>query len=509
MDSKRAALEAGDGPVAKRSDIASFSRESSPGDGNQISLAKHVAPFTGNECSASLEAYLYDTTPAGSQMMSWSAAADGQTSENDAELEITRARKKTDPTKMSRRELARLRREHTLKALALERELTSKPGQSSASVVLLIRFPDPEITGPMLASLSKEIRDVVLPATVAPRYCLVHLRVGADVEATIRDINKTRFGTGLLRAEVKPFSDEEQAEFIDPCSLYVSNIPFNMTTSAIKAFFASAMRVDIGVLKREKRARYAFVRYASPEQAMEAFKELVESPLNSRILTVRYRRLRKRSGMPMVQCTSSFQTIPSPSGDDDNADCKLISPPPVEPIVISDSDNASDSSGNGKDGCKSKSKMSKQEKEIQKLKRQMAEYGAIIKNLQAGQNCLENSFIPDLAPKTEPFVDPSACLIGSNAVPLIRDIKQECAYLGIPDNSSSDDVPTSKPTAQPIDESPKKSKTTCFGRMFSGPFRRRKSAKQTADKLEALAASPEKDARLEELYAQLECDPDP
>jgi len=50
---------------------------------------------------------------------------------------------------------------------------------------------------------------------------------------------------------------------------------------------------------------------------------------------------------------------------------------------------------------------------------------------------------------------------------------------------------------------------TCFGRMFSGPFRRRKSAKQTADKYEALGASPEKDARLEELYAQLECDPDP
>jgi len=45
--------------------------------------------------------------------------------------------------------------------------------------------------------------------------------------------------------------------------------------------------------------------------------------------------------------------------------------------------------------------------------------------------------------------------------------------------------------------------------MFSGPFRRRKSAKQTADKYEALGASPEKDARLEELYAQLECDPDP
>jgi len=95
MDSKRAALDTGDGPVAKRNDIGSSSRESSPGDGNQISLAKHVAPFTGNGCSASLESYLYDTTPAGSQLLSWSAAADGPTSDNDAELEkISRANRK-------------------------------------------------------------------------------------------------------------------------------------------------------------------------------------------------------------------------------------------------------------------------------------------------------------------------------------------------------------------------------------------------------------------------------
>jgi len=49
--------------------------------------------------------------------------------------------------------------------------------------------------------------------------------------------------------------------------------------------------------------------------------------------------------------------------------------------------------------------------------------------------------------------------MGSNAVPLMRDIKQECAYLGIPDNSSSDIIPASKPTAPPLDDSPKKPKS--------------------------------------------------
>ncbi|XP_016972518.1 protein painting of fourth isoform X2 [Drosophila rhopaloa] len=503
MDSKRAALETGDGPDAKRMDNTEArdkAKEPSPGDGNQITmLGKHVAPYTGNGCTPPLESYMFETTPAGSQLMPWNSAADGPTSENDAELEnSTSDNKKPGTTKMSRREVAKRRREHTLKALALERELTNKPGQSPSAVVLLIRFPDPDITAPMLAGISKEIRDVVLPVCVAPRYCLVHLRAGADVEATIRDINKVRFGTGFLQAELKPFSDEEQAEFIDPCSLYVSNIPFNMTTSAIKAYFAHALRVDIGVLKREKRARYAFVRYASPDQTMEAFKELVDSPLNSRTLMVRYRRLRKRAGMPTVNCNSCHQRMPSPSADDDNADCKVITPPPVESIIISDSDNCSDSSGDGKGKSKPKDKMSEQEREIQKLKRQMAEYGAIIKNLQVKQITLGDLFISDLTPKTEPCANPSACILGSNAIHLMRDIKTECAYLGIPDNGTADQELAEKLTPQPLDDRRKKVKS---------PFRRRKSAKQTADKYEDSRASPDKDDRLEELYAQLECDP--
>ncbi|EDW49244.1 protein painting of fourth isoform X2 [Drosophila sechellia] len=495
MDSKRAALESGDGPDAKRLDTTEDrDKEESGGDGSQVILAKHIAPFAGHGCTPPNESYMFEPTPEGSQLLPWKASVD---LDIDAELEKSTSDKKPDTAKLSRRELAKMRREHTLRALALERELTNKPGQTPASEVLLIRFPDPEITAPMLAGLSKEIRDVVLPISVAPRYCLVHLKAGADVEATICDINRVRFGTGHLRAELKPFSDEEQAEFIDPCSLYVGNIPFNMTTSAIKAYFANAMRVDIGVLKREKRARYAFVRYASPDQTMEAFKELVDSPLNSRTLTVRYRRLRKRAGMPMVQCATSFQGLQSPHGDDDNTDCKVISPPPVESIIISDSDNCSDSSGNGKDDGKRKNKINEQEREIEKLKRQMVEYGAIIKSLQFRQNSLEDTFIPDLTPKVESSVNPTGCLLGSNAVHLMRDIKKECDYLGIPDP-----VPATKPTTQAQDDSQKKAKRSCFGRLFTGPFRRGTSAMKTADEYE-------KDDRLEELYAQLERDPDP
>ncbi|KAH8269505.1 hypothetical protein KR018_004370, partial [Drosophila ironensis] len=492
MDSKRAAHETGDGPPEKRTDpidIEKASGEKLTGADaiRQIeALGKHIPPFTGNNgCAASLEAFMFQQTPAGSQLLPW-PIAECQTSENDLELdkstsnnneqESAQSAKKgesshsglcgrgsnevsrislcvaADNSKLSRRELAKMRREHTLRALALERELTIKPGGGLPTVVLLIRFPDPEISAPMLTGLSKDIRDVVLPSSVAPRYCLVHLKPEADVEATIAHINATRFGSGYLQAEHKPFSDEEQAEFIDPCSLYVSNIPFNMTTSAIKAYFTRAMRVDIGVLKREKRARYAFVRYSSPEITMEAFKELVGSPLNSRTLTVRYRRLRKRPGIQTMQCTNSTVIITPPSAEDDNVDCKVISPPPAELITISDSDNCSDSSGEARArrrGKQSAQKETDHEREIQKLKRQMAEYGSIIKNLQVRQNIVVDPFLANLSPKEEPRENPSACIpvLGSNVVHLLRDIKKECAYLGIP-NDTINPQPTQKPTTK-------------------------------------------------------------
>ncbi|XP_017108170.2 protein painting of fourth isoform X3 [Drosophila bipectinata] len=506
MDSKRAALETGDGPDAKRMDTAGDHGKSEllPGDGNQIALGKHIQPYTGNGCSPSLESIVIQPAPAGNQILPW-ATAECQTSENDLDLEkSTSGNKKPEAanSKLSRRELAKLRREHTLRALALERDLTVKPGHGQPSVALLIRFPDPEISIQMLSGISKDIRDVVLPNTVAPRFCLVHLKPGADVEGTIAEINKVRFGSGFLHAEHKPFSDDEQAEFIDPCSLYVSNIPFNMATSAIKAYFTNAMRVDIGVLKREKRARYAFVRYATPEVTMNAFRELVGSPLNSRTLTVRYRRLRKRAGLPTVQCTNSNLTITTPVGDiDDNADCKVISPPPVESITISDSDNCSDSSADAGGRRRRKNKLTDPEKEIQNLKRQMAEYGSIIRNLQVRQT-IGDLFIANIPAKEEPCANPSAFIpvLGSNAVHLMRDIKTERAYLGIPDEGTIEPEPAIKPTTQPeeghADDRVKTKSST----------RRRKSEKQTQEKTKASTASSDKEGRLEELYAQLESD---
>ncbi|XP_034120151.1 protein painting of fourth isoform X1 [Drosophila guanche] len=476
--------------------------EKPAGDGNPLHLGPNSPACMSDISSAAIRA----------QPGSWLADSINSDCETVSLPEFDRNslyKKDIHGNRLSRREMAKIRKEDSLKCLELEREFVSKSSEDAAAVVLIIRFPDQEITTSMVTGLSPAIRDVGLPSNLEPRYCLAHLKAGADVDTTISAINKVRFSNGFLVAERKAFSEEEEATSIDPWCLYVSNIPFSMTTSAIKGFFAKSSKVDIGVLRREKRARYAFVRYASTELAREAFKELSGTPLHNRTLTVRFRRLKKRPVLLKLPRTTSNVTINTLATDDDDAadvDCKVISPPPLESITISDSDgNCSDSNGATKEKGKRKSKMSEQELEIQKLKLQMAEYGAIIKTLQAKQEIL------DMTPKLEPNSYPELCTHVRIPTPvhLMQDIKAECAYLGLPE------VTTEPPTTLPTDklrqdnDLKKAQKSFFLGRLFSGLA---KSPKHTEDKTKAskaTQASPEKDARLEELYAQLETDIDP
>lgn len=373
-----------------------------------------------------------------------------------------------------------MRRRNALRALALERELTTK---IPLTPTLLIRFPDPKISVASVTDFSSTIRDVVFPANIAQRYCLVHLKAGANVEQTIREINHVRFGHGHLHAEVKTFTDEEQAECIDPCSLYVSNIPFTMNTADIKSF-VNSVRVDIGVMKRQKRARYAFVRYANADLAMDAFRDLVHKTINNRVLTVRYRRQRKRLVQPnsIGLCGISDLTIDTIGTDDEAAECRVISPPPVESITIIDSDDNSETNSNGSDNRiphkkkKHEIKMSANEEEIHKLKLQMAKHEAIIKSLQKRQNSIGktqfvyNPFIVIVIPSlfsvntstkvelhSELTTDKSSFMQRSLSPCSSYDIKMENEYLGIA-QSTLEPEPDSMPEAQ--SNSPYR-RTTC------------------------------------------------
>ncbi|XP_032589836.1 protein painting of fourth isoform X2 [Drosophila grimshawi] len=460
-----------------------------------LSPSNHVAPYTGNGCAPSLESFMFRQTPAGSKLCSWMSNTDSKTSANEDnngtalfESDID-SKTNSQNVRLNRKAIANLRRQSALRALELERELTT---QSQYAPTLLIRFPDPQISVASVSGFSGSIRDVVFPINVAQRYCLVHLKVGANVERTIEEINKVRFGQGYLHAEVKTFTEEEQADCIDPCSLYVSNIPFNMNAAEIKAF-VNSMRVDIGVMKRQKRARYAFVRYSNAETAKEAFRDLVSRTLNNRVLTVRYRRLRKRQGNPTpapIDAISSL-TIDTIATDDDNIECCVISPPPVESITIIDSDEEQHCGTRLNSSLvlkKRESTMTAQEKEIQRLKLQVAEHGAIIRSLQKRENNIVNT-ITKVEPQSDLATHKSSYMHRSLSPCSSYDIKMENDYLGITESTPEpepDSLPDAHsnspygPTTCPIDgmEDPIKP-SDCFGWLFSG-LGRRKSAKSNA-----------------------------
>ncbi|KAM8713958.1 hypothetical protein ACLKA7_014164 [Drosophila subpalustris] len=492
-------------------------------DHGSLSPGNHVAPYTGNGCAPSLESFMFQQTPAGSQLCSWMSHTESRTSANDPSTlsEVDKDVKTVVQTaKLNRKEQTNLRRQNALRALALERELANKTAQTTT---LLIRFPDPKITVSSVSEFSQAIRDVVFPANVTQRYCLVHLKPGCNVEQTIQEIKRVRFGHGHLHAEIKTFTDEEQAECIDPCSLYVSNIPFTMNAADIKAF-VNSMRVDIGVMKRQKRARYAFVRYANAETAMEAFKDLVRRTVNNRVLTVRYRRQRKRIAQPTPAslCGLSNLTIDTIPSDDDAAECRVISPPPVESITIIDSDdNCSDTSVSKVPHKKKKhdnNKMSANDKEIQKLKRQMAEHEAIIKSLQKRQISIVTS--TKVEPPSERTTDKSSLMQRSLSPCSSYDIKMENEYLGIA-QSTPEPEPESLPETDNLLNTPYRSTTCaidgledpiktsdCFGWLISG-LGRRKNTKSTTHSININSGkkSP-KDDNVEGLYAQLEKDLD-
>ncbi|XP_017838085.1 protein painting of fourth [Drosophila busckii] len=433
--------------------------------------SNHVPAYTGNGCEST---YLPQQAPAGGQLLPWipftgAPPNDVATQFEDKTIELKLNRKNI---KLNRKEQYQVRRQNALRALALERELSTK---TSPTPTLLIRFPDPEIKLSTVTDLSQSIRDVVFPVSMAQRYCMVHLKPDVDIERTIEDIKRMRFGQGRLHAELKTFTDDEQADCIDPCSLYVSNIPFNMNAAEIKAFLNS-MRVDIGVMKRQKRARYAFVRYPTAELAMEAFRTLTSKTLQNRILTVRYRRLRKRMG-PSTSGSpggTSSQTIDTIVTDEDTAECSVISPPPAESITISDSEEhcSNDSVGSICIEHKQmgKGKLNEFNKKFQKLQRQMAEQAALIKNLQesvVGRVKIEAQ--SDLTTDKSSMVPRSISPCSSYEIKMAND------YLGVAQSTLNTVSPhSSKAPKLPIDgmESAVKS-NNCFGWLFSGLGRRR------------------------------------
>lgn len=179
-------------------------------------------------------------------------------------------------------------REDAVKAIAAEMELrTPKNNQQ-----IMIRFPDHEITRQIVQNFHTDIKSVHFHTPCNPRYCYVQVQPNANIENVANALNETVFQHEKLRVEIKESQFEEKAfpECIDPYTLYLGNLPTNITSNAVKDEFPKATRVDIGFAKKMKYTRYAFIKFSNAEDAIQAYKEKYNLVIDSRSVVLRFRR---------------------------------------------------------------------------------------------------------------------------------------------------------------------------------------------------------------------------
>ncbi|XP_037816300.1 ras guanine nucleotide exchange factor P [Lucilia sericata] len=177
--------------------------------------------------------------------------------------------------------------------LALKAE-ESNTRKLQRDIILVIRFPDPELSREIVKKYSPDIESVHFQLNCSPRYCLVHLKPGTDVEKTIDHLSKVPFGTGFLSVEIKqiPYKvHTTKLNEVDPYTLYVGNLPNTIACKALKNHFPGAARIDIGFAQRMKYTRYAFIRYQTVQKAIEAYNRMLDAEIGGRTLTIRFRRV--------------------------------------------------------------------------------------------------------------------------------------------------------------------------------------------------------------------------
>lgn len=201
--------------------------------------------------------------------------------------------------------------EEAVRALEVENQYST----ANSSKTLTIHFPDPEIPRNSIQEFSDAIVNVHVISPLNPRFCVVSLNDNANVEEVIEKINKIPFGNGFLRARIKQtnevgiscsqkteqktnkksliFQDTvTKPEGIEPRTLYIGNLAPTISAKALKEKFEKSVRMDIGYAQKIKFTRWAFVRFANVDDAIEAYKMTVNSMMENRSLNVRFRRVK-------------------------------------------------------------------------------------------------------------------------------------------------------------------------------------------------------------------------
>lgn len=132
------------------------------------------------------------------------------------------------------------------------------------------------------------------------RHCFVSLKPGSDINKIESVLSEIPFGCGKLIVKRHTIEEKISAspEEIDPYTLYIGNLPTNITVHSVKEKFPTAQRIDIGYAQRLRYTRYAFIRYNNIEDSMEAFRKTFSLEIDSRTLIVRFRRQKGNVGLP-------------------------------------------------------------------------------------------------------------------------------------------------------------------------------------------------------------------
>ncbi|XP_058456742.1 uncharacterized protein LOC131434116 [Malaya genurostris] len=214
-------------------------------------------------------------------------------------LPVTRANSITRPELMQSPRKMNWNRNDAVKALLVETkaiELLKSPH------VLVLRFPDPELSKEIVQGYSASIENVIFHRPSAPRYCMVHLKPDADVERVIQQLSKISFGAGRIAVERKTKHVEPKPtvkpEEIDPLTLFIGNLPNAVTVYTVKQMFPTARRIDIGHAQRMKHTRYAFIRFHNADDAIGAFKANLNKVIDGKNIIVRFRRYNAPIAMP-------------------------------------------------------------------------------------------------------------------------------------------------------------------------------------------------------------------
>lgn len=128
------------------------------------------------------------------------------------------------------------------------------------------------------------------------------------MEKVKKELSEVPFGTGKITVELKSGSNaaaDVSPEDIDPYTIYVGNLPTNISVNKVKSHFPNASRIDIGFAQRMKYTRYAFIRYENVTDSIAAYKSAYDMDLGPRSLVIRFRRKRGNIGLNIGPNTNS------------------------------------------------------------------------------------------------------------------------------------------------------------------------------------------------------------